>query len=143
MSAILRTSPRGDLAVLLARIGIAFPFIYAGYGKVFGPARAGMTNMFSMMMNMPKPAADSLTLTIGALEIISGVFVIIGLLTRLAALYQIVILLGSIFVLARLDIGNPNLPAVWKDPGLLLVAIAILIRGSGKYGVDSRLVKQS
>ena len=134
-------SSKGELALLLVRLGMAFSFVFDGIVKL-GPTKTMMADMFSKMMMLPMGAAETLTVTIGALEILSGILLVVGLLTKLAALLQVVIIVASIFFLARLGVGDPNLPAVWKDPALLLLAIALIIRGAGKYSVDERIAQQ-
>ncbi len=56
-------------------------------------------------------------------------------------LKEAIILLNTIFVLSHLNLADPNLPAIWKDPALLLVAIALIIRGAGRFSLDDRIAK--
>lgn len=126
--------------MLLVRIGIAFPFIFAGIGK-FGMTKAMLAGAISKILGIPMGTAETLTVTIGALEILSGVLLIVGFLTKLAALFPVIILLNTIFVLSRLNLADPSLPAIWKDPALLLVAVALIIRGAGKLSLDARIAE--
>jgi len=108
---------------------MSFPFIFAGLNHIMHPEMA-------MALGVP---GGVIFATIGALEVISGIGILVGLLTRSSALFQALIMLTTIFVLAKGDVGNPSLPAVWKDPALLGVALMLLIIGAGKFSVDAKL----
>jgi len=75
---------------------------------------------------------------IGSAELLSGILVLIGFLTRPAAIFQIIILISSM-VMFGFDFTAG--PAIWKDPALLGVAIMLLLYGSGKFGLDYRISK--
>jgi len=119
-----------DVATLIARLGLAFVFMFSGSSKLLNP-------MMAEMMHLD----PSLWMLIGGLEVLSGLGMLLGLLTRLSAIYQIVILLGAIFIVTGGNVGSPDAPAVWKDPGLLGLTIALLLFGPGKYSVDAKLAK--
>lgn len=120
-----------DLSVLLLRIGMSFAFLFAGMAKLLNPGLAEM-------MGVP----SSLFALVGTFEVQSGLGVLIGLLTRPSALYQLIILLGAIFVLAQGQVGNPNLPAVWKDPALVGLGLLLLLYGPGKYSLDAKIASR-
>lgn len=124
-------------SLLVIRIGMAFAFFWAGYGKASDPAAFGM--MLQNMAGIPPEMATSMALMIGILEIISGALVLSGLLTRLAAIFQTAILIGAM-VMFGFDFTTG--PAIWKDPTILGVAIGLVIYGSGKFGIDSLISKK-
>ncbi|HKM50144.1 MAG TPA: DoxX family protein [Candidatus Bathyarchaeia archaeon] len=124
-----KQATRLNVAVLVMRIGMSFPFIFAGLNHIMHPEMA-------MALGVP---GGIIFASIGALEVISGIGILLGLLTRPSALFQALIMLTTIFVLAKGDVGNPNLPAVWKDPALLGVALMLLIIGAGKFSIDAKL----
>jgi putative oxidoreductase len=80
-----------------------------------------------------------MALMIGSAELLSGVLVLIGLLTRPAAIFQIIILIGAM-VMFGFDFTTG--PAIWKDPTLLGVSIMLLLYGSGKFGLDYLITKK-
>ena len=121
----------------MIRIGIAFTFFWAGYGKASDPAGFGM--MLQNMAGIQPEMATSMALMIGILEIISGALVLSGLLTRPAAIFQTAILIGSM-VMFGFDFTTG--PAIWKDPAILGVAIGLVIYGSGKFGIDFLISKK-
>jgi uncharacterized membrane protein YphA (DoxX/SURF4 family) len=118
-------------SLLVIRIGMAFAFFWAGYGKASDPAGFGM--MLQNMAGIQPEMATSMALMIGILEIISGALVLSGLLTRPAAIFQTAILIGAM-VMFGFDFTTG--PAIWKDPTMLGVAIGLVIYGSGKFGID-------
>jgi len=124
-------------SLLVIRIGIAFTFFWAGYGKASDPAGFGM--MLNNMVGIQPEMATSMALMIGILEITSGALVLSGLLTRPAAIFQTAILIGSM-VMFGFDFTTG--PAIWKDPAILGVAIGLVIYGSGKFGIDFLISKK-
>jgi len=124
-------------SLLVIRIGIAFTFFWAGYGKASDPAGFGM--MLQNMAGIQPEMATSMALMIGILEITSGALVLSGLLTRPAAIFQTAILVGSM-VMFGFDFTTG--PAIWKDPAILGVAIGLVIYGSGKFGIDFLISKK-
>jgi len=124
-------------SLLVIRIGIAFTFFWAGYGKASDPAGFGM--MLQNMVGIQPEMATSMALMIGILEITSGALVLSGLLTRPAAIFQTAILVGSM-VMFGFDFTTG--PAIWKDPAILGVAIGLVIYGSGKFGIDFLISKK-
>ncbi len=139
MSLLFKTPPNENISAISAlaiRIGIAFGFLWAGFGKVTNPEM--VSQMLQQMAGLDPSMATNMTLMIGSAELLSGILVLIGLLTRPAAIFQIIILIGSM-VMFGFDFTAG--PAIWKDPALLGVAIMLLLSGSGKFGLDYRISK--
>lgn len=128
---------KSALTILVIRIGMAFAFFWAGYGKVSDPAGFGM--MMQNMAGIQPEMATSMAMMIGILEIVSGALILAGLLTRPAAIFQVVILIGAM-VMFGFDFTTG--PAIWKDPTMLGVAIGLVVYGSGKFGIDSLISKK-
>ena len=120
------------ISLLVIRVGIAFAFFWAGSGKVADPAGFGM--MMQNMVGIEASMAVSMAMLIGVLELVSGVFVLVGFLTRPAAIFQVIILIGAM-VMFGFDFTTG--PGIWKDPTILGVAIGLTIYGSGKIGLDT------
>lgn len=139
LSLLFKTPPSENISAISAlaiRIGIAFGFLWAGFGKVTNPQM--VSQMLQQMVGFDSSMATNMTLMIGSAELLSGILVLIGLLTRPAAIFQIIILIGSM-VMFGFDFTAG--PAIWKDPALLGVAIMLLLYGSGKFGLDYRISK--
>ena len=125
------------IGLLAVRIGISFTFFWASYGKITNPSGFGVT--LQNMAGIDPAISASMALTIGILELVSGIFVLTGFLTRPAALFQIVILLGAM-VMFGFDFTKG--PAIWKDPAILGIAICLSLLGSGKFGIDHIVSKR-
>lgn len=75
-------------------------------------------------------------------HIVGGIFLIVGLLTRFAAVIQIPILIGAVFfvnIAKGFTIFNSEL---WLSIVVLLLLILFWIIGAGPYSVDSKYPKQ-
>jgi len=138
-SAIFKTPPSKNLinvGLLAVRLGLGAVFLWAGINKVTDPEGFGM--MLQNMAGIDPMMAPNMALLIGGLEILSGVLIWIGLITRIAAAYQLVVLVGALFMFGfNFTMG----PAIWKDPALIGIAIMLLLYGSGKFGLDYRISK--
>ncbi len=137
--AIFQTPPTKNLinvGLLAARLGLGAGFLWAGINKVIDPEGFGM--MLQNMAGIEPSMAPSMALLIGSLETLSGVLVWLGLITRIAVGYQLVVLVGAQFMFGfDFTMG----PAIWKDPALIGIAIMLLLYGSGKFGLDHRISK--
>jgi len=76
----------------------------------------------------------------GSLEVIFGILIAIGLLTRPSAVFMTIILISS---QAMFGFIYTQGPAIWKDPGLLGLAILLLLSGAGKFSIDYLISKRS
>jgi len=91
-------------------------------------------------MGLESLIAIQLATLIGTLEIISGLFIAIGIMTRPSAIFQIVILIGA---QAIFGFNYTEGPAIWKDPGLLGLAILLFLTGGARYSsVDHSISKK-
>ncbi len=137
--ALFQTPPSKNLinvGLLAVRLGIGAGFLWAGINKVSDPAAFGM--MLQNMAGIDAMMAPNMALLIGSLEILSGVLIWIGLITRIAAAYQLIVLVGA---LAIFGFDFTMGPAIWKDPALIGITILLLLYGSGKFGLDYRISK--
>jgi len=136
---IFQTPPSKNLinvGLLAVRLGLGAGFLWAGINKVTDPEGFGM--MLQNMAGIDPMMAPNMALLIGGLEILSGVLIWIGLITRIAAAYQLVVLIGALFMFGfDFTMG----PGIWKDPALIGIAIMLLLYGSGKFGLDHRISK--
>ncbi len=125
-----------DAATLILRLFASFPFIYAGIGKL-GRDQAMVSGMFQSM-GLASATAQTLTVVIGTLEVLSGIGLILGLFTRLAALFQLMPPLFGLVVVYKYDIT--------QDSAILLTtligaALFLLIFGAGRYSLDARIAR--
>ena len=117
-----------DVALLLARVGIALLMLTHGFPKLmllFSDAAGQFPSVIGMS------AEVSLALTVFA-EVFCSVLVLAGFATRLAVIPLTITMLVAVFLIHVSD------PFSAKEPALhyLLVYIILLFAGSGRYSVD-------
>lgn len=124
---INRSSESIDIAIFLARAGIAVLMLTHGISK----AALFNETPVQFMDFMGLGSEISLGLAIFA-EIGCSVLILLGLGTRIAVIPLIVTMLVAVFVAHSGD------PFAHKEMGLhyLLVYIMLLLTGSGKYSLD-------
>lgn len=120
------------ISLTAIRIGMAFTFFWAGYGKASNPE--GFATVLQNMVGFEANLSVTLAFLIGIFELISAALILVGFLTRPAALFQIAIVIGA---MAMFGFDFTSGPAIWKDPAILGLATGLLIYGSGKFGIDS------
>lgn len=124
---INRSSESVDIAIFLARVGIALLMLTHGISK---------TALFSetpvqFMDFMGLGAELTLALAIFA-EIGCSILILLGLGTRIAVIPLIVTMLVAVLIV------HANDPFIKQEMGVhyLLIYIMLLITGSGKYSLD-------
>ena len=126
------------LGIAVLRIVTGLVFLMHGYQKVFVFGIAGTTGAFTKMgVFMPGVMAPF----IAVLELVGGLALIIGLLTRLAALGLALDMLGAI-LLVHLA-GGFYLPMGYEFALTLFAAcVALLFGGPGAYSVDDGIASR-
>ena len=130
-------SRRIDTGLLILRIVIGLVFLMHGGQKLFVYGFAGVTGAFGQM-GIPMPAIAGPLAAI--VEFLAGGALVIGLLTRLAAIGLAIDMLGAIlFVHIK---GGFFMPTGYEFALTLLGAnIALALTGAGYYSVD-RLIAE-
>lgn len=128
------TSNTTDLALLIARVGIAALMLTHGIPKLL-MLFSGAPVQFPPVMGMS--AELSLSLTVFA-EVFCSVFILAGFATRLAVVPLAITMLVAVFLILGAD------PLKVKEPALqyLLVYIVLAVAGSGKYSLDYLVQKK-
>lgn len=125
-------SRRVDTGLLILRIVVGIVFLMHGGQKLFVYGFAGVTGAFGQM-GIPAPAITGPLTAI--VEFLAGGALVIGLLTRLAALGLAIDMLGAI-LMVHLK-GGFFLPNGYEFALTLLAAnVAIAIAGAGYYSID-------
>jgi putative oxidoreductase len=125
-----------DLALLVSRIALGVILVAHGWQKLNEWTLAGTASAFHEM-GIPAPTAAAALVT--AVEIIGGIALVIGLLTPIVALLNMVNLLGAL-VLVHAENG-----VFVADNGFELVLalfaglITIAMLGAGKFSTDGLL----
>ena len=124
-----------DLVPLIIRISLAIVFIYHGYDKVF---QGGHSNITALMASKNAPYPTLLGWLAGSTEFFGGIALLLGLLSRLAALG-----LACVMYVAITTVHLPNGFKITNEGGgyefclvLLLSALAIVLGGPGGLSLD-------
>jgi uncharacterized membrane protein YphA (DoxX/SURF4 family) len=125
-------------AVILIRLSVGLVFISEGIQKFLFPADIGAGRFAKIGI----PSPDLLAPFVGTFEIVCGALVVIGLLTRFAAIPLIVVIsvaICSTKIPMLVDKGFWAMAHEARtDFAMLLGSIFILILGAGAISVDSR-----
>ena len=129
-----------DLAsIILIRLMVGVVFLSEGIQKFIFPADRG-TGRFQKI-GIPNP--DFFGPFVGSFELLCGLLILAGFVTRLAAFPLIIIMLVAI-VTTKIDILQQD--GIWEmlhasrtDWSMLLGSIFLLIMGGGKWSVDHQL----
>ena len=125
-----------DIVLLLARIALGVILIAHGWQKFNEWTLAGTSAAF-VDMGIPAPSVTSAIAA--SAELVGGVLVLIGLLTPVVAILNVLVQLAAfalVHVQAGLFIENGGYELVLAlAAGLLLLAV----RGAGKFSIDALL----
>jgi putative oxidoreductase len=152
LSKTMRTSESGWTILVRLLVGLIV-FLPEGVQKLAYPDLLGAGRFAKIGIPLP----DLMGPFVGVVEIICGSLIIVGLLTRLAAVPLIIIMIVALIstklpILLGHDVGMFHLPADMKRLGfwsamhesradltMLLGCIYLAIVGAGKWSLDDRL----
>ncbi len=130
------------VTTLLIRLMVGAVFLSEGIQKFLFPGLRG-TGRFEKI-GLPNP--DFLGNFVGTFEIFCGALVLVGLLTRLAAIPLIIIMLVAIVTTKSEVLADegfwPMMHGSRTDWSMLLGSIFLLIKGGGKWSADKAIQKQ-
>lgn len=115
------------------RILAGIAFIIHGLPKISNIV--GTEHFFTNMIGLPAVMA----LPIGLLEVIGGIALLVGVLTRIASILFIIEMIGSTIVakLSRGFVGGYEL-----DLLLMAISISLLMTGPGRISIEWNLLKR-
>jgi len=124
---------------VLIRFMVGFIFFTEGFQKFLFPQVRGAGRFEQMGM----PAPEFLSYFVASFEVVCGALILLGLLTRLAAIPIIFIML-VVIIMTRLPILiNENFWVMMYiskiDFAMLIGAVYLFIEGSGRWSVDRKL----
>lgn len=135
------TRTTAPTSIILIRLMVGAVFVSEGIQKFLFPDEIGSGRFAKIGL----PAPEILAGFVGVTEIICGILILLGLLTRVAAIPLIIIMLTAIF--------STKIPILlesgfWKmahdsrtDFSMLLGSIFLLINGAGSLSIDANLNK--
>lgn len=127
---------------ILIRLIVGMVFLSEGIQKFLFPAIRGAGRFEKIGLPMP----EFLGSFVGTFEILCGILVLIGLLTRLASIPLIIIMLVA-FTTTKSEVYLEK--GFWEllhgsrtDWAMLLGSIFLLIRGGGNWSIDKILTRK-
>ena len=127
-----------DTALAVLRVALGAIFIAHGGQKLFVYGLDGVAGSFGQM---GIPAADFLGPLVAFVEFFGGIAIVLGLLTRLAALGVGVTMLVAILTV-HLKQGFFNPGGIEFPLALLASAAALVLTGAGAYSADAAIAKR-
>jgi putative oxidoreductase len=136
MIKIIRTA---NIPTLLCRLAVGLIFLSEGIQKYLFPDAVGTGRFVKIGFSNPSFWAYFT----GAFEIICGILIVIGLLTRLASIPLLIIMVVA-FITTKYPILTDK--GFWAmaheyrtDFAMTLLLIFLLIYGGGNYSIDKKL----
>ena len=128
-------------AYALLRAVTGFIFLYHGWSKAFG--EIGIFGFTGMLEGLNVPLAELVSYLVAYGELLGGLALILGILTRWASTIFITIMLGAIFLI-HISKGYDIMHGGYEYQLLILVlGFFFLANGGGKYSLDTRLKSKS
>lgn len=128
-------------APVILRVTVGIIMTAHGWQKLtqMGPANFG--NDMLAGLGIPLPVAAGFAITF--IELVGGILLIVGLLSRVSAALIAIVVLGAT-VLVKIDLGliaemGAPLPGAELDLALAALAIGVVLAGPGTPSLDHRL----
>jgi putative oxidoreductase len=128
-----------DIAPLVLRLAVGSIFAYHGYQKL---TQMGIDGVAGFLGPMGFPMPEAFAVILIAVELIGGIFLILGAFTHWSAKLLTVVALVALFMV-HLKNGFPVGAGGYEFMMLIAaVTISLLITGPGKYSVDRMVFKK-
>ena len=126
----------------LIRLMVGVVFVSEGLQKFLFPALRGAGRFESIGL----PSPEFLGYFVGSFEVLCGLLILLGLLTRFAAIPLITIMIVAIST-TKIQIGLNDgfwqmMHAARTDFSMLIGSIFLLIRGGGRWSFDHRMFQK-
>jgi putative oxidoreductase len=134
----LTTDGYRNVALLLARVALGTTFILAGYGKFAGGVHAFVDKAApSIPTFLPPELGRAYLFMLPAVELITGVALVVGFYTRTAAFLMTLMLIS--FGIAVTGVGTAKPPSLDKGMVFLGLALVLMSTGGGQISVDTSM----
>ena len=125
-----------DYGLFVLRLGLGLLFLLAGFGKLTGILGPGIEGFAGMVWGM-----TWLAVLIGAGELLGGIGLITGTLTKWAAGGLMIIMAGAIVLVAfpSFDAANPaTLIKLLEDVVVFTGLLTLVLSGPGELSFDEK-----
>jgi putative oxidoreductase len=133
---------RASKAVVLIRILVGWVFLSEGIQKFLFPDSLGVGRFVKIGIPWPQVMAPF----VGVVEIVCGCLLMIGLLTRLAAVPLLIDICVALYSTKIVTIAKnglwPTLHEARTDVSMLLGLVFLLLVGGGAWSLDARLAEK-
>ncbi|MCC5930980.1 MAG: DoxX family protein [Cyclobacteriaceae bacterium] len=136
------TGHNGSKTTILIRLMVGAVFLSEGIQKFLFPEIRGTGRFIKIGI----PAPEFFGPFVGTFEILSGILILLGLFTRLAAIPTLIIMLVAIVSTKTVVLAEQGF---WEmmhgsrtDWAMLLGSIFLIIKGSGAWSMDNLLDKK-
>lgn len=134
-----RLDPARPLALLALRLGVGITMAWHGWQKFDG----GISNFEGFVASLDLPAAPLLAWVVPILELVGGLMIVMGLLTRVPALLITLEMLGTTLYVKASQLSTGFIAAEGVgyelDVVVLVGAFAIAMLGPGALSLDAAL----
>jgi putative oxidoreductase len=122
---------------LLARVTLGVVFMSTGWGKLHS---LGQVTRFFTELHLPAPAFMAGLVAVA--ELFGGLFILVGLLTRLAALPLVVTMIVAILTAKRDDIKGVVTLLGFEEWSYLVLFVWLMLAGPGPFSLDALLARR-
>jgi uncharacterized membrane protein YphA (DoxX/SURF4 family) len=126
--------PHVNLGLLLLRVALGAVFIHAGLFKFLslGYRNFVSSSAAAIPRYLPHSVGTAYLYVVPFAELIFGVLLVAGLMTRISALILALMLLSFMLAVTGFtDHGGPHASLIY-----MAVAVALALMGGGRYGID-------
>jgi uncharacterized membrane protein YphA (DoxX/SURF4 family) len=118
-------------------MGVGMVVIFFGMGKLAGGEAVGLVK--TQMTFIPAASAGTFITVLGAVEVIFGIFLIIGIFIRYVGALVALMMAGTIILF--INAPQPGTGFIIKDFAILGAGISLALTGSDAYSVDGKRKK--
>lgn len=131
-----------DHGLLLMRIMLGAVFLFHGSQKLFGMfGGPGIENFAKMLTDMGIPQPEMAAYAAAIAEFGGGACILLGLLTRVAAIPVIITMLVAFIVYHKAKFGGPEGGEYALTLAVMLISLALM--GAGRFSIDGMFRKAS
>ena len=127
---------------IIIRLMVGVVFLSEGIQKLLFPAIRGAGRFEKIGL----PSPEFLGSFVGTVEIICGIFILLGLLTRLASIPTLVIMMVAMATTKLEVLANEGFWSMMHgsrtDWAMLLGSFFLIIKGSGRFSLDWLILKR-